>query len=275
MAISIPDTLTADNSGKYIMSIRLRSDGLSFSGYCPSESESFFYRNMEFDRTKPYISSLKEFFFGHEFLTYSYKRTNLVYVTSQYTVVPEEVFTEKQKNDLLSFTFSAPENKCLHNLLAREAAEVVFGMDEEVYEFCSRSLINPSFVHHITPQLALWKQQSRTLIPRQMYVVLHRKMMDVVCFAQGRLLFVNTFEYDKPDDILYYILYVWKQVNMDQEKDQLHIYGGVSLRNSITTTLRNYIQYISPAEIPSDAYLLGAEVVQAPLDLIALSVCEL
>ena len=102
MAISIPDTLTADNSGKYIMSIRLRSDGLSFSGYCPSESESFFYRNMEFDRTKPYISSLKEFFFGHEFLTYSYKRTNLVYVTSQYTVVPEEVFTEKQKNDDLN-----------------------------------------------------------------------------------------------------------------------------------------------------------------------------
>ena len=87
--------------------------------------------------------------------------------------------------------------------------------------------------------------------------------------------FVNTFEYDKPDDILYYILYVWKQVGMDQERDQLHIYGGVSLRNSITTTLRNYIQYISPAEIPSDAYLLGAEVVQAPLDLIALSVCEL
>lgn len=87
--------------------------------------------------------------------------------------------------------------------------------------------------------------------------------------------FANSFEYDKPDDILYYILYVWKQVGMDQEKDQLHMYGGASLRNSITATLRNYIQYISPAEIPSDAYLLGAEVVQAPLDLIALSVCEL
>ena len=137
-------------------------------------------------------------------------------MSPQYTVVTEEVFTEKQKTDLLSFTFSAPENKCLHNPLAREAAEVVFGMEEEVYEFWSRSLINPAFVHHITPQLVLWKQQSRALIPRQMYVVIHRKMMDVVCFAQGKLLFVNTFGYDKPDDILYYILYVWKQVGMDQ-----------------------------------------------------------
>ena len=275
MTISIPDTLTADNSGKYIMSIRLRSDGLSFSGYSPSVSESFFYRNTEFDRTRPYIASLKEFFFEHEFLTYSYKQTNLVCVTPQYTMVPEDVFSDKQKSELLSFTFFAPESKCLHNLLTRESAEVVFGIDEEVYEFCSRSLIKPTFIHHITPQLALWKQQSRTLIPRQLYVVLHRKMMDVVCYAQGALLFVNTFEYEKTDDILYYILYVWKQVGMDQERDQLHLYGGVSLRNSITTILRNYIQYTSPAEIPSDAYLLGTEVLQAPLDLIALSVCEL
>lgn len=275
MSVSMPDTLTADSSGKYIMSIRLRSDGLSFSGYSPSESESFFYRNVEFDRTKPYISSLKEFFFEHEFLTYSYRRTNLVCVTPQYTVVPEEIFTDKQKAELLSFAFSAPETKCLHNLLGREAVEVIFGMDGEVYEFCSRSLTNPAFIHHISPQLVLWRQQGRTLIPRQLYVVLHRRMMDVVCFAQGKLLFANSFGYDKPDDILYYILYVWKQVGLDQEKDQLHIYGGVSLRNNITVTLRNYIQSVNPAEIPSEAYLLGAGVVQAPLDLIALSVCEL
>lgn len=32
MTISIPDTLTTDNSEKYIVSIRLRSGGLSFPG---------------------------------------------------------------------------------------------------------------------------------------------------------------------------------------------------------------------------------------------------
>lgn len=42
MTISIPDTLTTDNSEKYIVSIRLRSGGLSFSGYDPSAGGSFF-----------------------------------------------------------------------------------------------------------------------------------------------------------------------------------------------------------------------------------------
>lgn len=238
-------------------------------------SESFFYRNTEFDRTKPYASSLKEFFFEHEFLAYPYRQTNVVFVSPQYTVIPSEMFEERQQADLMRFAFSSPADRCLSNALTREDADVVFGMDEEVYSFCARSLVNPAFVHHITPQLSLWKQQSQGQVSRQMYVVVHRKIMDVACFVQGKLLFANTFEHDTPDDIMYYILYVWKQVGMDQEKDRLHIYGGASLRSRMTAMLQNYIQYTGAAELPLEAYLLGTEVVQAPLDLIALSVCGL
>ena len=81
MTISIPDTLTTDNSEKYIVSIRLRSGGLSFSGYDPSAGGSFFYRETEFDRAVSFISSLKEFFFAHEFLTWTYKRINVICVS--------------------------------------------------------------------------------------------------------------------------------------------------------------------------------------------------
>ena len=275
MAINLSDKLTADHSENYIMSIRLRSGGLSFSAYSPSVSESFFYRDVEFDRTRPYVSSLKECFFENDFLTWFYKQVNVVWVTSQYTLVPAAVFQEKQKAGLLAFTFSSPEGRCLSNELKDEQAELVFGVDEDVYEFCSRSLVNPRFVHHVGPLLSLWKKQSRARLPRQLYVVLHRRRMDVACYAQGNLLFVNSFEYEHTDDILYYILYVWKQVGMDQQKDQLRLFGDVPLRNDITNTLRNYLQYIDPLEIPSEAYLMGSEVLQAPLDLIALSLCEL
>lgn len=274
MTISVPDKLTTDNSGKYVMSIRLRSGGLSFSGYSPSASNSFFYRDVEFDRAKPYISSLKEFFFENDFLTYVYKQVRVICVSSQYTLVPEGFFSEKQKPELLSFAFSLPEKRCLNNEWKDEQAELIFGIEEEVFEFCSRSLITPRFVHHMTPLLALWKKQSHTRLPKQLYVVLHRKMMDVACYAQGSLLFVNSFGYEHPDDILYYILYVWKQTGMDQQKDQLRIFGEATLRATITNTLHSYLQYIEPLEIPSEAYLLGSEVVQTPLDLIALSLCE-
>ena len=44
MAFGLSDKVTIDKSNNYIMSIRLGSDGLSFSVYNPSERDSFFYR---------------------------------------------------------------------------------------------------------------------------------------------------------------------------------------------------------------------------------------
>lgn len=275
MTISIPDTLTSENSGKYIMSIRLWSGGLSFSCYCPSVNDSFFYRNVEFDRTSSYLTSLKDFFFTHDFLGWVYKRVNVVCVSSQYALVPQDLYNEKEKDRYLSFAFSSSDKQVLNNLLKVEKVELVFGINDEIYEFCSRSLLNPCFIHSIVPLLTLWKKQSKLCLSRQMYVVLRQKSMDVVCFSGGNLLFVNSFEAELLEDILYYILYVWRQTGMEQEVDQLHLSGESSLRNSVMNTLRTYLRQVSPVEIPSEAYLLGAEVVQAPIDLISLSVCEL
>ena len=243
MAINLSDKLTADHSENYIMSIRLRSGGLSFSAYSPSVSESFFYRDVEFDRTRPYISSLKECFFENDFLTWFYRQVNVVCVTSQYTLVPAAVFQEKQKAELLAFTFSSPEGRCLSNELKDEPAELVFGVDEDVYEFCSRSLVNPRFVHHVGPLLSLWKKQSRARLPRQLYVVLHRRRMDVACYAQGNLLFVNSFEYEHTDDILYYILYVWKLLLMYQQKVQIRLLVRVSVAYDVYNRLAKFILF--------------------------------
>ena len=98
--------------------------------------------------------------------------------------------------------------------------------------------------------------------------------MDVACYAQGKLLFVNSYPIDQSDDIVYYILYVWKQAGLDQEKDQLFLAGESSSRMRVLERLRTYLRYVKPVEIPSEAYLLGTDVTKAPMDLISLLICE-
>ncbi|MEG1544856.1 MAG: DUF3822 family protein [Tannerellaceae bacterium] len=274
MTISIPDTLTTDNSEKYSVSIRLSSGGLSFSGYDTLTSGHFFYRSVEFDRSKPFLASLKEFFFAHSFLAYTYKHTYVVCVSPEYALVPDAMFDEDQQESMQSFNFSAPQAHCLSNPLKEEHARLLFGMDEEVYEFCSRSLANPRFVHSVTPLLCLWKRQSSHQLSKKMYVVIHRKAMDVVCYAQGKLLFANSFEAEQSSDRLYYILHVWRQVGMNQLKDQLFLSGETVLRTGVEQTLQAYLQNIALIEIPSEAYLMGTDVAKAPADLIALATCE-
>ena len=274
MSISVPDTLTNDSAGKYIMSIRLRSDGLSFSCHDPSVGGSFFYQEVGFDRTIPFSAALKDFFFENEFLTWNYKRTHVLCVTPTYTVVPKPYFLDDQKKELLGFCFTKPDGFCLNDTLQDGDAEIVFSMEEEVYGFCSRSLLHPHFSHPMKYVLALWRKQSLASDKRQLYAVVEQKRLDLACYKQGQLLFVNSFRIDNAEDVVYYILYVWKQLGLDQRADQLYLQSESSLRVSVAEILQTYLRKVSPMEIPAEAYLCGADVAKAPLDLISLLVCE-
>ncbi len=274
MTISIPETLTIENSGKYIMSIRLWSGGLSFSAYNPSEGQSFFFRELEFDRKVPYIASLKEFFFTNEFIVWPYKKSSVLYVSPEYTLMPDEMKQDKHQMQLLSFVFVNHEKRSLSNASDTNQIEIVYGMNEDVYEFCFRSLINPSFYHHVLPQLTILKKQSMADKPNRMNVVIHRNFIDISCFTEGNLVFMNSFFFDQVDDILYYIMYAWKQTGFNQLYDRLSLSGDIMICNKITQSLQVYIHDIGPIEIPSEAYLLGGEILQAPMDLILASVCE-
>jgi hypothetical protein len=274
MTISLPDTLTADLSGKYIMSIRLWAGGLFFAAYDPSVGQSFFFREATFDHTVPYLISLKELFFTNECLTWNYKRSCVLCVSTHYTLAPREWIRDREWAPFLSFNFSSPEKRCLSNRVEDGKAELLFGLNEDVYEFCARSLTHPVFMHHITSQLIMLKKQSRNEAARQMFVVLHRRMVDISCFSETKLLFVNSFEFDQLSDLLYYILYVWKQIGMDQLDDHLLLAGDPGQCNRVTRSLQAYIRHIGRMEIPAKAYLLGGDILQAPPDLILLSVCE-
>ncbi|MDR2918107.1 MAG: DUF3822 family protein [Tannerella sp.] len=270
MNIRVPDTLTVENSQRYIVSIRLCSDGFSFAGYIPSEQDSFFYRRINLDQTKPYLKALKDCFSEYPFFTYTYKKYYIVLADRQYTLAPENVFLEKQASTLMSFVFSSSEDKVLHTLQKDLDIEVVFAIHSEIYDFFSSELINPRFIHNIVPILSLCRKHNLSCFPKQLYVVMHEGIMNAVCFDKGALIFANSFNYSDSADIVYYILYIWKQAGLDQMKDELFLYANSAMFHGLKGILQNYLLKINILEIG-----LVSTDTDTPLDIKALFECEL
>ena len=268
MNLRVPDTLTTGNSGKYTVSIRLWPDGLSFAGIVPAEKDSFFYSEAVIDRTKPYVRELQDLFFAHSFFSYSYKFTYVICTNRQFTLIPENVFVEKQKKQLMSFVFSSPEEKTLHERLDELNCEILYGIQPEIYEFCTRSLLHPTFTHAITHLLIQWRNQSLTNYPKQLFVALHEDTMDTACFYRETLLYINSFKFDDSTDIIYYILYIWKQTGMDQQKDNLILYANTPMHKTLKETLQTYLLQIEFVHIKQ--FDIGLEV---PPDITALFQC--
>ncbi|MCD7976470.1 MAG: DUF3822 family protein [Tannerellaceae bacterium] len=270
MIISIPDKFTIERSEKYILSIRLRPDGLSFSAYNPLEADSWFFREVEYKKEIPFLIALKELFFENDFFSWSYKKTNLIFTDTPYVLIPTSLLQVKE--DSLSFIHSSPGERVLVNPLTAQNASLVYGVNGEVYEFCSRSLINPDIFHSLTPLLSLWGEQKKG---KGMYLIVRKNEIDILCFDSGRLSFLNTFQYIHRDDILYYVLYIWEQMNLEQMKDALYVVGELLIQKEVIKGFSVYLNQVYPVEIPADAYLLGDDIQQASMDLIALSVCGL
>ncbi len=245
MTIRVPDTLTADNSEQYNVSIGLSPDGLSFSGINSSNKETFFSETVVFEREVSVIDSIKDLFFNNDCFSYLYKSLYVVCLSRRYTLMPEDVFSEKDKDLLFSFCFQHNEvSKVLVQPLEKLGSYLLFDTENEIYEFLVRSLITPKFIHSLSPMLFSWHEKSLLLYPKQLYVFIHDSFFDMACFERGELLFINVFDYETENDVLYFIMYVLKLLKVNQLKDAVFFYGNKNRCLSVMSVVKNYMEHV-------------------------------
>lgn len=272
MVIRIPDTFTVEQSEKYLASIRLEPGGLSFFCCHAATGEDFFSAKVQFEQPQTYVSALKECFFDNECLSWKYKQLCLLATETPYTLVPETYY-EKERRDAL-FAFNFPEASATRQILENKLADgtvLLYALPEEVYSFCARSFAAPEFLHSAALLLEQWKRLSETSLYKQLFVQVCGQHIELACFApQGKLRLANSFEVRSTRDILYYILYVWKQEGLDQLNDRLFLSGSPARCAELRQALSLYLRHVSPVPLPAEAYLRQEEWADAPLDIIYL-----
>ena len=193
-------------SEQYTLSIRLCTDGFSFSIYNPIHESSLSFFEKETNASLSLTANLKQFFRETEFLTLPYRRVNILMADKRFTHVPTDFFEEEQAGILFYHNHSPKENEIvLHNVLSRSNVTVIFGMDRSAYLFL-----------------------------KEQY----------------------------PEARIYYLLYIWKQLGFDQERDELHLTGILADKENLVTELRKFILQV---------FIMNPE---TNIDIQALLTCE-
>lgn len=79
---------------------------------------------------------------------------------------------------------------------------------------------------------------------RKLFAYFHDKAVDVCQFERGRVRFANTFDATHAHDALYYILFAWKQLGMNQAEDDLFVIGDMPHEQWLRGRLSTYITRI-------------------------------
>lgn len=275
MRFTLPDTFDMDRSDRYVLSLRLQVNGCSFALYDPLVEGSFHYQEVQYNKKQTPITNLKEFFFDNPFLALPYKRLFVICCSSQFTCVPSVIYEEEDKEKIYAFNLSEQGGKILAHALPVAGMHLVYSLDTEIYEFLHRSLLNARFIHHTAPMITFFQDKLRMGYVKRMLVNPQEGSVDILCYAENGLLMVNTFPCKGVEDMVFYVLYAWKHLRLNQLKDQVLVAGERKEKDQLIEVLSQYIKHILPYEATSECLVREDDIKTIPFDQLSLSLCEL
>ena len=246
------------------MIIRIGRNTLSFTTADPTDKERPY-------RHEPYTvkggismaANLREAFKTADLMAVDTRRAQVL-IDTPALLVPVEQFEEDAIVTIFNHSFPAGEEQrtVLYNVLPDLKCVCLFAVNRDLRGVLCDKFDDIVFIQAMTPVWRYLHQRSFTGHRNKLYAYFHERHLDIFCFQQNRFKFCNTFEADHGNDALYFLMYVWKQLRLESEHDELHIVGDIPEEEWLHQELKQYVH---------NAYIMNpaADFQQAPATKIA------
>ena len=191
----------------------------------------------------------------------------MVMVDTPQLVVPLDVYKESDSTLLYTHCYPDTGNSIVKDdIIGDINVAVLYSIPKDIHTVISDRYPSATFFNASTPVWHYLFKRSFSGGRKKLYAYFHDQSMEIFGYGQNRFRFCNTFTLDNSHDALYFILNVWKQQSMDEQKDEFHFVGEVPEQQWLETELKGYIKnvyFINPvtdfnrstiAQIPTIPY---------------------
>jgi hypothetical protein len=84
---------------------------------------------------------------------------------------------------------------------------------------------------------------------KKMFVHMNSSHFEIIVVQNQKLLFFNSFDYNTPEDFLYYILFTAEQLNLNPENFPLELIGTIDAESDYYKIAYKYIRNISLIDV--------------------------
>lgn len=79
---------------------------------------------------------------------------------------------------------------------------------------------------------------------RKLYAYFHDGLLELFSYERNRFVFCNRYYARHTKDVVYFILFVWKQLALDQMRDELFLVGDIPDKDNLLAALRAYVSVV-------------------------------
>ena len=166
-----------------------------------------------------------------------------VSIDSDVLLVPVETFNEQDIETLHHHAFPRQEQDAIYyNVLPDLNAVAIFSMNRDLRLVIDDHFQDVRLVSAVSPVWRHLHQRSFTGSRQKLYGYFHESRLDVFSFQQNRFRFSNSYDAARPKDAIYYLLYIWNQLQFDREHDELHLVGDIPEQGPLVKELKKYVE---------------------------------
>lgn len=247
------DTVNTYNSQRTI--IRIGHQSMAFALPAGNNNASTQYEPYTVKSGMSMAANLREAFKENDILLLSQnnaiKRVQVL-IDTPTLIIPIEEYNSEDNEAYYNHVF--PDRKqdvVLQQPIAELNCVAIFSINKDL-----RTVINDHFADvRIQPLMVdVWTHLhhgSYATPSQKLYAYFHDQKVDIFAFRKNRFRFVNSYRLgnhsdatNDASDATYFAMYVWKQLAMEQKKDELYLLG--ELPTDIKETLQKYVQNVFP-----------------------------
>lgn len=198
----------------------------------------------------------------------TYRSVSCAVAHRRSALVPSALFEENKPETFLQLNEPISDREdVFFNTLCNLDAKNVFTVPKDLVIVIRKHFSNAHFIHSSTVFIEGLLFRSKNLSNKEssakVFADFYPSFFELVVLGNGKLLLNNTFRYETPEDIAYYILFVYEQLHLNPEETELTLSGEIDKTAKEHALLYTYIRHIRFAALP-DEFKYSAKFDEAP-----------
>ena len=230
------------------LSIQFSLDGFSFCVIDINTSETIFFTDYIFDKSKKnpidLLSQIETIFKEDTNLQLHYNSVLVIHQNNLSTLVPSKYFNEASLKSYLNFNIKTLKSDyfTFDDLPSLETKNVYIPY-VNINNYLFQNFGEFEFKHYNSVLLEKLNKIEHTN-KSTMYVHVSKNNFEIIVFNKNKLAFSNTFTFKTKEDFIYYILFTAEQLAINTEEFHLYLIGDIYLESQLYKEVYTYIRNV-------------------------------
>lgn len=235
------------------LTIQVSLEGMSFTNTDTLNNKILELGSVAFDLSNPNFKiedTIAQTLKDDDFFKTAFDEVEVLHDNHLSTFIPDALFDENYLGSYLQYNTKVYETDTFDfdtlNIAPIHSVYVPYANINNIF---IEHFGTFTYKHVSTVLVSRLLERSKNIDDKKMFVHLASKHFEIVVVQNQHLLLYNTFEYNTPEDLIYYLLFTAEQLNMNPESFKLEFLGSVDEEDAYFKIAYKYIRNVSILDV--------------------------